>query len=301
MESRIYNVNLQSGYNTLTYIGISQYDAGVPLQFNVYDGATAASFPAGTTAKIQGVRPSGVGFSIACTLTDNVVTVDTVTDMTGEAGKFPVEIRFTASGVDVGTVNFVFLIEKAPHPDGTIDADILHQQTFVEKVEAMETELEDIRTGTDGTTYQTAGEAVRSQIENVHDEIGDLAALETENKSSLVAAINEANQNGGSGNGITVVELASEMTDTTAVYLYNGTETGYTAGHWYFYNTGTSAWTDGGEYTGWETVDTALENFLEENAQEIGTLTVVVGSTTYTYNGSANVSVTLPVYDGGVS
>ena len=141
MESRIYNVNLQSGYNSLTYIGISQYDAGVPLQFNVYDGAVAASFPAGTTATIMGVRPSGVGFSIACTLTDNVVTVDSSTDMTGEAGKFPVEIRFTASGVDVGTVNFIFLIEKAPHPDGTVDADITRQETFIERLEQIEADI----------------------------------------------------------------------------------------------------------------------------------------------------------------
>ena len=142
MESRIYNVNLQSGYNSLTYIGISQYDAGVPLQFNVYDGAVAASFPAGTTATIMGVRPSGVGFSIACTLTDNVVTVDSSTDMTGEAGKFPVEIRFTASGVDVGTVNFVFLIEKAPHPDGTIDADITHEVEVLERLENIESQVD---------------------------------------------------------------------------------------------------------------------------------------------------------------
>ena len=142
MESRIYNVNLQSGYNSLTYIGISQYDAGVPLQFNVYDGATAASFPAGTTATIMGVRPSGVGFSIACTLTDNVVTVNTSTDMTGEAGKFPVEIRFESSGVDVGTVNFIFLIEKAPHPDGTIDADITHEVEVLERLEQIEQEVE---------------------------------------------------------------------------------------------------------------------------------------------------------------
>ena len=142
MESRIYNVNLQSGYNTLTYIGISQYDAGVPLQFNVYDGAVAASFPVGTTAKIQGVRPSGVGFNIDCTLTDNVVTVDTVTDMTGEAGKFPAEIRFEYSGVDVGTVNFILLIEKAPHPDGTVDADITRQQEVLDKLEELEAEVE---------------------------------------------------------------------------------------------------------------------------------------------------------------
>lgn len=168
MESRIYNVNLQSGYNTLTYIGISQYDAGVPLQFNVYDGAVAASFPAGTTAKIQGVRPSGVGFDISCTLTDNVVTVDTSTDMTGEAGKFPVEIRFTASGVDVGTVNFMFIIEKAPHPDGTIDADITRQATFIERLEAVEDDKvpfpETNKYGTAGQVLSTHGDGTTEWI-----------------------------------------------------------------------------------------------------------------------------------------
>lgn len=167
MESRIYNVNLQSGYNTLTYIGISQYDAGVPLQFNVYDGATAASFPAGTTAKIQGVRPSGVGFDISCTLTDNVVTVDTSTDMTGEAGKFPVEIRFTASGVDVGTVNFMFIIEKAPHPDGTIDADITHEVEVLERLENIESQVDalgQIQVYVDGDTLY-----INTSLDNVNN------------------------------------------------------------------------------------------------------------------------------------
>lgn len=167
MESRIYNVNLQSGYNTLTYIGISQYDAGVPLQFNVYDGATAASFPAGTTATIMGVRPSGVGFSIACTLTDNIVTVDTVTDMTGEAGKFPVEIRFTASGVDVGTVNFTFIIERAPHPDGTIDADITHEVEVLERLENIESQVDalgQIQVYVDGDTLY-----INTSLDNVNN------------------------------------------------------------------------------------------------------------------------------------
>ena len=109
------------------------------------------------------------------------------------------------------------------------------------------------------------------------------------------------NGGGGGSGGITVVSLASEMTDRSSVYLYNGTEIGYTAGHWYFYNTSNSAWTDGGEYTGWETVNTALETFLEENAQEMGVLTVTVGDTTYRYNGASNIAITLPIYDGGVS
>lgn len=36
------------------------------------------------------------------------------------------------------------------------------------------------------------------------------------------------------------------MTDHTKVYVYTGSETGYTSGHWYFWNG--SAWTDGGVY-----------------------------------------------------
>ena len=46
----------------------------------------------------------------------------------------------------------------------------------------------------------------------------------------------------------TPVETVAEMTDESAVYLYTGSETGYTAGNWYFWNG--SAWTSGGTYGG---------------------------------------------------
>ena len=129
-----------------------------------------------------------------------------------------------------------------------------------------------------------------TELSGIKADLGDLSSLETTAKNNLVAAINEAAQSGGSGSGgITVVDTVAEMVDTESVYLYNGTQTGYTAGHWYFYNTGTSAWTDGGEYTGWETVDSAVDEYLQANAQEIKTLYIVVGGTNYTYNGSANV------------
>ena len=39
---------------------------------------------------------------------------------------------------------------------------------------------------------------------------------------------------------------AADMTDQNRVYVYTGSETGYTAGHWYYYDG--SAWTDGGVY-----------------------------------------------------
>lgn len=44
------------------------------------------------------------------------------------------------------------------------------------------------------------------------------------------------------------VDLVQEMVDSNKIYIYTGSETGYTFGHWYYYN-GTN-WTDGGAYGG---------------------------------------------------
>lgn len=44
----------------------------------------------------------------------------------------------------------------------------------------------------------------------------------------------------------TIAQTAAEMTDTSKLYVYVGTETGYNANHWYYYNG--SAWVDGGTY-----------------------------------------------------
>lgn len=43
-----------------------------------------------------------------------------------------------------------------------------------------------------------------------------------------------------------VASTVAEMTDTDKVYVYVGSETGYTAGNWYYYNT--SEWVSGGVY-----------------------------------------------------
>jgi len=43
-----------------------------------------------------------------------------------------------------------------------------------------------------------------------------------------------------------VANTAASMSDTTKIYVYTGSETGYETGHWYYHNG--SAWTDGGLY-----------------------------------------------------
>ena len=54
-----------------------------------------------------------------------------------------------------------------------------------------------------------------------------------------------------------VASTVAGMTDQTKIYVYTGSETGYTAGNWYYYNG--SAWTSGGVYNSTAfTTDTTL-------------------------------------------
>ena len=68
----------------------------------------------------------------------------------------------------------------------------------------------------------------------------ELDGIVAECRSYAEAAKNEAY-----GSPLTA-STAAAMTDTGRVYVYTGSESGMTAGHWYYYNG--SAWADGGVY-----------------------------------------------------
>ena len=71
------------------------------------------------------------------------------------------------------------------------------------------------------------------------------------------------------GSPLTASTVAG-MTDTSKVYVYTGSETGYTAGDWYYYD-GTS-WTDGGTYnsTAFETDKTLAVGDMAADAEVVG-------------------------------
>lgn len=66
----------------------------------------------------------------------------------------------------------------------------------------------------------------------------------------------------------TPVSTVAEMTDESAVYLYTGSETGYTAGDWYYYD-GTE-WTSGGTYGGAVTDSTLSISGAAADAKAVG-------------------------------
>ena len=53
---------------------------------------------------------------------------------------------------------------------------------------------------------------------------------------------------------------AAAMTDQNAIYVYTGSETGYVAGNWYYYN-GT-AWVSGGVYNSTAVDYATVEEYL---------------------------------------
>lgn len=120
-------------------INLSQYDAGRQVTFLLEENQQAYNIPTGSTVKIQGTKPSGFGFDIACYYSGNVVTLVTTADMTDEGGNFPAEIVITKDSTRLGTANIFVAVEASPHPTGTTDgqADIVIPEltALVERVE----------------------------------------------------------------------------------------------------------------------------------------------------------------------
>lgn len=144
MNNQIITVNLVPGLSTPAVIRVSQYDVGRPLTIRVFDGTGAASFGASVTATIVGTKPSGLGFTESGTIAGNTVTLNTTLAMTQERGMIPAEIRFTQTGEDIGTANFILAVEPSPHPDGTTDGTTEEARTVLEQCQAAVEEAKEV-------------------------------------------------------------------------------------------------------------------------------------------------------------
>lgn len=74
------------------------------------------------------------------------------------------------------------------------------------------------------------------------------------------------------------------MTKKNRVYVYAGTETGYTKGHWYYHN-GTK-WVDGGTYNS-ATVDGCIVTDTDNNKSYLMKFRLVNGKPVIEYNENA--------------
>lgn len=109
------------GANQRVYL--SQYDVGRQIAFSLYDENGAYTPASGATAKIRATKPSGFAFDVAGTISGNTVTVTVTSTMSAESGSFPAEIRIAKNDDILGTANFLWIVEKAPRLEGSVDGD----------------------------------------------------------------------------------------------------------------------------------------------------------------------------------
>lgn len=146
MENTLLNL-VPASY--LPEVHLSQYDVGRELKFTLKDGSSDYTVPSGAVVTVKATKPSGLGFVVNATAEGSVVTLSNTETMTNENGRFPAELSITQGSTVIGTSNFIFNIERSPHPEGTIDGDtgsLLPELTLlVERVESAASSVLDMQ------------------------------------------------------------------------------------------------------------------------------------------------------------
>ena len=118
--AQVKNINMTPD-TILPYLKLSQYDVGREISFVMKDGSQEYTAPSGATVKLEGTKPSGLGFTITCAVDGSTATAVTTAGMTDEWGTVVAELVVRQGDDRIGSSNVRFDIEKSPHPEGTTD------------------------------------------------------------------------------------------------------------------------------------------------------------------------------------
>lgn len=118
--AQVKNINMTPD-TILPYLKLSQYDVGREISFVMKDGSDEYTVPSGATVKLEGTKPSGLGFTITCTVDGSTATAVTTAGMTDEWGTVVAELVVRQGDNRLGSSNVRFDIERSPHPEGTTD------------------------------------------------------------------------------------------------------------------------------------------------------------------------------------
>ena len=192
MNAQRRSVNLVPGMSAPAVLHASEGDVGRVLEIVIIDGQLVYNIPSTATVTITATKPSGMGFTQTCTVTENgTATFETTASMTDESGKMQAEVRIVDGGKNIGTANLLWIVERNPHPSNVIDGDVERAKTILERAEeamakaeqmieevelynSIVEEVEDARNGFDGVEYGTLGDAVRGQVDTLQGEIDKL-------------------------------------------------------------------------------------------------------------------------------
>lgn len=206
---------------TLPVIEMSQYDLGREIIIHMKDGSDWFDLT-GYTAKLQGTKPSGFGYTVDGVVDGHDITFASNYDMTSEAGFIPSEVRLTKNGVSLGSLNVMLHVEKTPHDvsvtDGSPETIIPEMTELVERAEAAAEVLLDC--SAIATTLPAGSNATASyDVDNGVFTFG----IPRGNKG-------ETGDTGETGNGIASITKTgtSGLVDTYTITYTDGTTTTFT-------------------------------------------------------------------------
>ena len=206
---------------TLPVIEMSQYDLGREVIIHMKDGSDWFDLT-GYTAKLQGTKPSGFGYTVNGVVDGHDITFASNYDMTSEAGFIPSEVRLTKDGVSLGSLNLILHVEKTPHDvtttDGSPETIIPEMTELVERAEAAAEVLLDC--SAIATTLPAGSNATASyDVDNGVFTFG----IPRGNKG-------ETGDTGETGNGIASITKTgtSGLVDTYTIYFTDQTTTTFT-------------------------------------------------------------------------
>ena len=182
------NLNLIPG-SVLPVVNVSQYDVGRHFTLTVYEGATAYSLT-GKGVQIRGTKPDGNGFAYdstdgAISVSNNVVTVSTLQQMTACGGQVMCELRITSGSDVLGTINFILdcepsaLSDDTPISDTDIPAIERDFQAALDEAEADALIAEGYSKGTQDGVPATSGEPYYQDNAKYYKEQAEAAASGT--------------------------------------------------------------------------------------------------------------------------
>ena len=205
--TKTYDLNVTPG-GCRTLVNLSQYENGRLIVFRLV-GDASISIPSGATAVIEGTKPDGNVYSGSGTVNTSARTVSFQEEvqMTAVAGQYMAKVKIMSGSQMVASGIITVLISADPVPDGAVESDSEIKGLIAEARQTLEgvqndvnvlearmdefaslppgstegnAELVDIRVGYDGTTYPTAGDAVRNQVSNLKTAFDNISGT-TEN------------------------------------------------------------------------------------------------------------------------
>jgi hypothetical protein len=204
----------------------SQYDVGRTIELELYNGNVPATLPTGTTAQFECTKPDGHGVSVAASLSNNIVTVNLIKQMTIVAGRVDCKINLLNGANRVGTALFAMDVEKA----GVNDTTDLSGSVLPDLI-ALASEQEAHAAASAASAAASAASAessVNNAVSNARTMLNNAVADATAsaNSSAAQARANANNAKASAGSAEQAAENGRAWAKSWAVYSSNTSEYG---------------------------------------------------------------------------